>query len=337
MQKSDTEPSGGINYYILGLMFAGILAFGVANAYEPDIYEQVDFFETALGIAQYSVGIFGVLVAIRYRDSKVFGRAYWALGIGFLLLGTGTWVFTGAQITGLEDYPGYADIFFAPFFMLLLFHLVTCTRYFKKKLEPRDKFVIIALPVAVNIIYVFALLVPITIPGSVPDAVSSLEVNIDGRTFKLVPIDSLSDSDIVTAYFTYAGNLYALVPLDTTADPQIPLADLVPATISNFRIVGEPMPDDPHFWSGFLIGLYYNSATTINLAWATIGLTVFRGSLLGRAWGLLLVGIALLAAADIIFDFSSIYYYDRTNPTIPIWVFGCMIMCYALYLHRKNI
>ena len=337
MQKSDTESAGGINYYILGLMFAGILVFGVANAYEPDIYEQVDLFETALGVAQYSVGIFGVFVAIRYRGSKVFGRAYLALGIGFLLWGTGTWVFTAAQIAGLEDYPGYADIFFAPFYMLLLFHLVTCTRYFKKKLEPRDKFVIIALPVVVNIVYVFALLVPITIPGSVPHAASSLEVNIDGRTFKLVPIDSLSDSDIVAAYFTYAGNLYALVPLDTTADPQIPLVDLVPVTISNFRIVGEPMPGDLHFWSGFLIGLYYNSATTINLAWAILGMTVFRSSLLGRAWGLLLVGIALLAAADIIFDFSSIYYYDRTNPTIPIWVFGCMIMCYALYLHRKNI
>jgi hypothetical protein len=106
MQKSDTESAGGINYYILGLMFAGILVFGVANAYEPDIYEQVDLFETALGVAQYSVGIFGVFVAIRYRGSKIFGRAYLALGIGFLLWGTGTWVFTAAQIAGLEDYPG---------------------------------------------------------------------------------------------------------------------------------------------------------------------------------------------------------------------------------------
>jgi hypothetical protein len=337
MQKSNIEPSGAINYYILGLMFAGILVFGVANAYEPDIYGQLDFFETALIMAQYSVGIFGLFVAIRYRGSKVFGRAYLALGIGFLLLGTGNIVFTAAQMAGLEDYPGYADIFIAPFFMLLLFHLVTCTRYFKKKLEPRDKFIIIALPVVVNIVYVFALLVPITIPGSVPDAVSSLEVNIDGRAFKLVPIDSLSNSDIVATYFSYAGNLYALVPLDTTANPQIPLADLVPATISNFTIVGEPMPGDPHFWSGFLIGLYYNSATTINLAWAIIGMTVFRNSLLGKAWGLLLVGIAVLAVADIIYDFSSIYYYDRTSPTIAIWVFGFMIMCYALYLHRKNV
>jgi hypothetical protein len=64
-------------------------------------------------------------------------------------------------------------------------------------------------------------------------------------------------------------------------------------------------------------------------------MTVFRNSVLGGVWGLLLLGIALIAVADIIYDFSSIYFYDRTGPSIDFYVFGAAIVAYALIIHRR--
>jgi hypothetical protein len=86
-----------------------------------------------------------------------------------------------------------------------------------------------------------------------------------------------------------------------------------------------------------LAGIFYNTITTLNLALAIVGATIFRSSVLGLAWGFLLFGIALNAVGDIIYDFTAIYAYDRTNPAMDFWVFGCMIVSYALYTHRKRI
>jgi hypothetical protein len=52
---------------------------------------------------------------------------------------------------------------------------------------------------------------------------------------------------------------------------------------------------------------------------------------------LLLVGIGLTTAADVSYYLTQWEYYDRTNPIIAIWVLGSMIVCYALYLHKKQI
>ncbi|HEX2013823.1 MAG TPA: hypothetical protein VLA68_01225, partial [Nitrososphaera sp.] len=165
------------------------------------------------------------------------------------------------------------------------------------------------------------------------------QITIGEETFKVIPADSVEGSyETVTV-----GNLtYALVPIEpaSTIYPQIPQTDspvdLDPIALSQLTVgsTGELGAD---FWPPFFAGIFYNVITTVNLAWAILGMTIFRGSILGLAWGLLLVGVALNATADIAYDFTSIYYYDRTNPTIPLWVFGCMIISYALYVHRKSI
>lgn len=336
---SATKSVAGINYYILSLMFGGIILFAVANSYEPQINTQADFFEISLWVSQWVAGIFGLLVARKYWGSRVFGRAYLALGIGFLLWGVGSATYTILNILGDPlPYPGLPDVFFIPYFLLLTFHLVTCTRYFKKRFSIRDKLTLVLLPVIINVIYVFALLFPVGIPGSVPDLLSH-QIIIGHQTFKLVPIESVTGD---YQQILVSNVSYALVPLEpsSTIYPQLPQSnssvDLIPLALSHLSL-GEVATIDLEFWPPFLAGLFYNAITTINLAWAILGMTVFRGSLLGIAWGLLLVGIAINATADIVYDFTTIYYYDRTNPTIPLWVFGSMIISYALYIHRKTL
>lgn len=323
-------------------MFAGILLFSFANAYTPQIDSQADFFEISLAVSQFVAGILGLLVAKRYWGSKVFGRAYLALGLGFILWGIGSHLYTQLVIAGITlPYPGPPDIFFASYFLLLLFHLTTCIRYFKKKFSVTDKLVIILIPVIVNIVYIVALLTSASIPGSVPDLLSQ-QVTIGGQTFKVIPESDPSVADdyqrIIVDNVTYA-----LEPLEltTTSYPQIPQTnssvDMVPLAISNLTLEPVQQQYDSEFWPPFLAGIFYNGITTLNLSLAIVGWTVFRNSILGVAWGLLLLGIALNAVADIIFDFTTIYSYDRTNPAMDFWVFGTMIVSYALYIHRKHL
>ena len=340
--KAETKAHGAhVNYYVLTGMFAFIVFFSFANAYEPQIDSQLDFSDIGLPIAQFITGIFGIFVANRYGwTTHVFGRAYLALGIGFLLWGIGSTVFIMLVVFGFDfPYPGLPDLFFVPTYFALLFHLSSVTRYFKRKFTKRDILVLVLIPVVINIIYVLTIFLEPSIPGSVPDLLSR-QVTIDSQPFELVPADDSNQSEYQQV--TVSNITYNLVPVDSyTGYPQNPQSDAiidpVPLALTNLAINFDSSKITSEFWPPFLAGLFYNSITTLNLAFAILGMTVFRGSILGTAWGVLMIGFVLTSSADIVFDFTSIYADVRTSLAIPLWIFGCMILSYALYLHRKNI
>jgi hypothetical protein len=134
----------------------------------------------------------------------------------------------------------------------MLFHLVTCTRYFKKELEMRDKLIRISLPLVVNIVYIFDLLYPVSILGSIPEALSE-QVTIGGETFKPVPAGTVPGS---YEQITVDGVTYDLVPTEPIAEqPTDSSLDLVPIVISNF-IVGGLVEHDATFWPPFFAGYF---------------------------------------------------------------------------------
>ena len=67
----------GINYYVLAAMFAGIVVYGIANFYEPQIDSQADLFEIIYSLSQFVTGALAFVVAKKYWGSKVFGRLIW--------------------------------------------------------------------------------------------------------------------------------------------------------------------------------------------------------------------------------------------------------------------
>jgi hypothetical protein len=110
--------------------------------------------------------------------------------------------------------------------------------------------------------------------------------------------------------------------------------DLIPRIFT----LPEPMHTrDFDFVKGYLTGLFFVAATSIVFTWTIIGAQVFRGSVLGLPWGLLLVGIGLNTIADISYYYTQIEGYDRSNAIISLWVLGYMLVCYALYLHKKQL
>lgn len=93
---------------------------------------------------------------------------------------------------------------------------------------------------------------------------------------------------------------------------------------------------DPEFYKEFLVSLSYIIVTSIMLAYVMIGFQVFRYTILGAAWGLLLAGLILEAIADFHYYYFEIFGdYDRTSPVHGIWMASTIIICYALYRHRS--
>jgi hypothetical protein len=331
----------GINYYVIAGIFVSILIFIFLNSLEPQIDYQLDFFELMFVLGYAAPGVFALFVAKRYWGSKVFGKTYLSLGIAYSLTAIGAALFDYYQMYSkmANPYPYYPDIFFSSFYPFAIYHLSRNTMYFNMgKLKKRQIFILVIIPLGVTSIYVYGELVPASVPGSVPDLLSR-QVVIGGNTFGVQPTTANSPYQHVVV----GNTTYDLVPITlngSTVYPQIydPKVrfNLVPIVFKTTTIGTWPQHDQT-FYNGFFAGVYYVAATTETFAWAIVGAQAFRRSVLGTAWGLLLAGIGLNAVADVSYYYTSIYTYDRSNPIIGIWILGCMIVCYALYLHKKKV
>lgn len=97
----------------------------------------------------------------------------------------------------------------------------------------------------------------------------------------------------------------------------------------------ETLYDDPTI---YYMSMAYVVSSAIILALAILAFTVFRHSILGIAWALLVIGIFLYSVADVWY-----YYLEETeqftikDPVNTLWVLSNSIMVYALYKHKKII
>jgi hypothetical protein len=265
MKSIDNEQKlgDGINYYVLAAIGVLIVFFSFDNALTPQVDRELDFFELTYMLGQAAASVFSFVVAKRYWGSKVLGRAYLSLAIGYALYCTGTvlWLIFQIDYGVANPYPYWPDIGYFLFYPFAIFHLATNVHFFKRRLERNDKYLIALAPAIVTIVYIFLLLFSV-------------------------------------------GN--------TSADQK----------------------HDQQFWNGMFMGAAYVGATTIMFSYSLIGFRIFRNSLLGAPWGLLLIGLSLNWVGDFLYYYSSIYFYDRTSPIIGIWMASYMIVCYALYKHR---
>ena len=272
-EKKSDQSTSGINYYVITAIVLSILVFEITNYYEPQVDNELDFFEVARLLGFASVAILSFSVAKKFWVSKsVFRKAYLSLGIAytFYTLGDILWyVFqVGYDIT--NPYPYYPDIGYFLFYPFVIWHLRTNVHYFKRNLEYRQKTLLIIIPL------------------------------------------------VVAAWFI----VFELIPMDVSHG------------VSHLKIL--PMEEHgQQFYNGFFMGLVDVTATSLALSYALIGAQVFRKGILGYAWGLILIGIALNTAADIHYYYFSIFSFDRQNPVHGIWLASTMIISYALYLHRK--
>lgn len=273
--KRQEKIRGGVNYYVLAFITAGILIYIIGNAVEPVVDEELDFYEALSSAGFIAVIIFASIVARRYWGSKVFGKSYLALTIGYLCYSIGWNLFWVYEIyfRVQNPYPYYPDIFFFVFYPLIIYHIRKNFHYFRRSLSQNQKLIIIVIPIIMSSIYAF---------------------------FGIIPVEAES----------------GLGSIKISALPEY----------------------DQTFYTEYLTGLVFTFVTSLTFSSAIVAAQIFHETILGSAWGLLLLGILLNTAADIYYYIFELFGdYVRANPITGIWLASTVVMCYALYLHRKVI
>ena len=269
------HPGKGINYYVIAVITIGILIFLIGNSIEPEVEDELDFYElmTSLGFA--SVTIFAFFMAKRYWGSRIFGKTYLALALGFLCYSIGWNLWWYIVIYGLDSNPyfNYPDIFFIAYYPLIIYHIRQNSNYFKRSISGKQKLIIVIIPITITSMYAFFGL---------------FQISADGG-----------------------------------------LATIQISAYSNY---------DEEFFKEFFLGFGYIFATSLTFGLAIIAAQIFRTTVLGAAWGLLLLGIMLNTFADIFYYYVELFGgYVRQDPVTGIWLAGTVFLCYGLYLHRKEI
>ena len=273
--EENIKPGKGINYYVLAAITVGILVFIMGNSIEPDDEDSLDFYELMTSIGFAAVTIFAFFVAKRYWGSKVFGKSYLALALGFVCysIGWNLWWFYEIWYHVENPYVALPDVFFLAYYPFVIYHIRKNYHHFKRETTKSQRLILIATPILIASLYCFFGLV---------------QVSADGG-------------------------------------------------LATIQISAYPNYDD-QFYIEFFTGLVFVFATSIVFASAIVAAQIFRTTVLGPAWGLLLLGILLNTVADLYYYLNELFGgYVRQDPVTGVWLAGTVFMCYGLYKHRKEI
>lgn len=258
MEQQSEKTSPAINLKILGLILGLTIAYYIATYQISENQFNEDDIAYLTGILVCS--IFSFLVAKRYHDSQVFGRAYLFLGLGFLswFIGDSLWAYN-YYVLEIDPWPSPSDGFFLGSYVFASLHLIINTRYFKRQWTTPMKIWVVIFPILVTAIYLY---------------LSFIELEYS------------------------EGSLF-----------------------------------DLFYGSIFVFG------SSVVLALAIIGVSVFKQSTLGTVWLLLAIGLFLWTFADIWYVYEVIWIDEvsLTHPLNSIWIGAFMIITYALYKHKKAI
>lgn len=159
VERSNTEQSkdsfgSKIDYKILIIIIGLGIAYHVINNSIKDITEEFNVIDVAELLLQSVVIISTFIVARMYWPSKVFGKAYVALGIAFTmwLIAEILWQIY-ENVLFIEPYPSMADIFYFGFYPFAIYHIVTNIKGFEVKITNKTKAWMILVPALIIGIY----------------------------------------------------------------------------------------------------------------------------------------------------------------------------------------
>jgi len=153
------------------------------------------------------------------------------------------------------------------------------------------------------------------------------------------PYPSIADVFFI-AFYAFAG--YHIIKnikyfkKDLGWDVKISVLIIAGIMIGAFGIFTiETLGNDP---TVYYMSMAYVVSSAAVLALALVAFTVFRHSVLGVAWTMLVIGIFLYAVADVWYYYlEEIEAFSIKDPVNTLWVLSNAIMVYALYKHKKTI
>ena len=127
--------------------------FGLAVIFQIFVLITQGIKEADISIAAISFGfplsgcIAAFVVAKRYKKSEVFGKAYFALGLGMLMNFLGEVSYYILESTDQVTYPSISDAFYLAYYPFAFYHLAKNIQFFKPTVKPGIKTLVVLIPV----------------------------------------------------------------------------------------------------------------------------------------------------------------------------------------------
>ncbi|MBI5377521.1 MAG: hypothetical protein HZA82_02755 [Thaumarchaeota archaeon] len=153
MGLSESKPSpeqlgSKIDYRVISVIICLTVAYYViSNSIDSitDEFNVIDITELSLQAAAMITAFF---ISKLYWPGKIFGKAYFALGISFGMWLAGELIWQAYEnILFIEPYPSVADIFYFAFYPFALYHMITNIRGFEVKFTKKKIIWMSAIPI----------------------------------------------------------------------------------------------------------------------------------------------------------------------------------------------
>ncbi len=143
-----------IDIRIIGMIVCLTVAYYViSNSIDSvtDEFNVIDITELSL---QASAMITALFISKLYWPGKIFGKAYFALGISFGMWLVGELIWQAYEnIFFIEPYPSVADIFYFAFYSFAIYHMITNIRGFEVKFTKKTITWMITIPAVILSVY----------------------------------------------------------------------------------------------------------------------------------------------------------------------------------------
>jgi hypothetical protein len=140
---------GNINFWFIVSLLGIVSAFHFGITYEQNSltdFVAQKFTETSA----FATALAAIFVGGTYSQSKVFGRSFIILGIGYFFIFVGETIYTFQDFVMFDDpYPSVADPFFLLAYPFIISHMIINIRFFKPKIRKRSILWMIGLGLAI--------------------------------------------------------------------------------------------------------------------------------------------------------------------------------------------
>jgi len=141
------------SYKPLFLISAGVIALQIGLILQPEFFELNLIPHFLIIIFPLCVSVYSFGISKIYGGSKVFGRSYFALGLGYFAIFLTEILYVYFYDISGQYVPVIADYFLFSAYPLLLIHLIINIRYFAERLETFQKVTMVLVPVIFVLAY----------------------------------------------------------------------------------------------------------------------------------------------------------------------------------------
>ncbi|MEM3064466.1 MAG: hypothetical protein QW177_03740 [Candidatus Nitrosotenuis sp.] len=129
---------GNINFWLIAALVGILSAFHFGITMQQSVLTDFiiqQFTETSA----FATALAAIFVGSTYSQSRVFGRSFIILGVGYFFIFVGETIYTIQDFVVSQDpYPSVADPFFMLAYPFIIAHMIINIRYFETKIKRRS-------------------------------------------------------------------------------------------------------------------------------------------------------------------------------------------------------